>query len=486
MLRSLRAHRRSIASVAAPAWHVAIVGSGPSGFYTADQLLKGDPSVRVDIYDRLPVPYGLVRYGVAPDHQTVKNVTDRFEQISSDPRCSLLTNVRVGAPGPAGDVAAHLSFDALREQYHAVVLAYGADTDRSLGIPGEDLEGVHAARNFVEWYNGHPAAVDRDFGLSRCETAVVIGNGNVALDCARMLSSTPEQLLGETDVAQHAAAEIARSSVRQVVLLGRRGVLHAAFTIKELRELSKRTGSTLSLLAPADAFNEAVMKQAATDRPRKRLVELMGSIGIEALADPPPPPAADAPRAVRVQFQRAPLGFVAVANDAQRLGAVRCGVTALEGAPAASQRARLVEGSEYDLPCGLALKSVGYRSSPLEGAPFDEERGVVPSSAGRVTGADALYVAGWLKRGPTGVILTNVTDANETAAAVLADRQAGLLRTGGGGGEAVRELLRTQAAPILGFDEWKRIDALEVSRGSEAGKVREKLVDVAEMLEVAR
>lgn len=213
---------------------------------TADQLLKGDPDVKVDIYERLPVPYGLVRYGVAPDHQEVKNVTLRFEQIASDPRCTLLANVSVGERGSTAStaVSASVPLATLREQYHAVVLAYGADSDRTLGLPGEDLSGVHSARQFVEWYNGHPLAAAEGFSLRSCETAVVIGHGNVALDCARVLSSTPEQLVGETDIAARAAAELAESNVRQVVLLGRRGVQHAAFTIKELRELSKRAGSS--------------------------------------------------------------------------------------------------------------------------------------------------------------------------------------------------------------------------------------------------
>ena len=212
----------SAASNGSP-WHVAIIGSGPAGFYTADFLLKGNPDVRVDIYERLPVPYGLVRYGVAPDHQSVKNVTERFTQIASEPRCSLLANVQVGPCDDATGVAANVPLQTLREQYHAVVLACGADTDRTLGLPGEDLDGVYSARQFVEWYNGHPRAVGRNIGLDSCETAVVIGHGNVALDVARMLTSTPEQLLGDTDVAAHAAAELSNSGVRQVALLGRRG-----------------------------------------------------------------------------------------------------------------------------------------------------------------------------------------------------------------------------------------------------------------------
>lgn len=507
----------STASSTGAAWHVAIVGSGPAAYYTADQLLKNDPNVRVDLYERLPVPFGLVRYGVAPDHQTVKNVTERFDQISSDPRCSLLCNVRIGeGEDPAGH-AASLSLQSLREHYNAVVLAYGADTDRTLGIPGEDLHGVHAAREFVEWYNGHPAAavaqdaMSGDGGgfarlLASSETAVVVGHGNVALDCARMLCSTADQLVGETDVAEHAAAAIADSSVRRVVLLGRRGVLHAAFTIKELRELSRRAGATTHLVAPADAFGEVVMAEAAKERPRKRLIELMQTLHTPEMDEPGGSGrgAADglAPsggsRELRVQFQRVPTAFLGDEGGCVR--AVRVACTELIGPPSAQQQASAIEGSEYELSCGLALRAVGYRSSPMLGAPFDERRGVIPSrDGGRVVDDDAsgstgppgpttsgLYVTGWLKRGPSGVILTNVGCANETAAALLADRQAGELACGGGGGDAVRQMLRGSGGgrPVLDYDSWRRIDALEIERGKQRGKVREKVVSVEEMLEI--
>ena len=195
LVRGLTARRFS-SSAGVP--HVAVVGSGPAGFYTADFLLKGHPEVRVDIFEQQPVPFGLVRYGVAPDHQTVKNVTERFARIAADPRCSLHANVRIAATPDAAGHAASVPLETLREQYHAVVLACGADTDRTLGLPGEELEGVHSARQFVEWYNGHPRAAGRSFGLPVCETAVIVGHGNVALDCARMLCATPAQLRGES------------------------------------------------------------------------------------------------------------------------------------------------------------------------------------------------------------------------------------------------------------------------------------------------
>lgn len=484
---------RLLSGGAGALWHVAVVGSGPAGFYTADQLLKGDPDVHVDIYERLPVPFGLVRYGVAPDHQDVKNVTERFCQIAGHERCSLLANVRVGADDPEG--AAHaasrpatIGLDSLSSHYHAVVLAYGADADRPLGLPGEELGGVYSAREFVEWYNGHPSAAGRSFGLGACETAVVVGNGNVALDCARVLCATPEQLVGGTDIAAQAAAELAGSAVRRVVVLGRRGVLQAAFTIKELRELSKLNGSTTRLLAPADAFGAAVIEAAAAERPRKRVVDLMAKLANGDDGLPPPPPRAPARREIRIEMQRSPVGFIggpSIDDGGPRVSAVRLKCMGLEGLPGSSQRAKPIEGTEYEVPCGLALRAVGYRSTPIEGAPFDAARGVVPNAGGRVDGRSGLYVVGWLKRGPSGVILANVTDAAETAAALLADRAGGGLGFGGDGGPAVRVELAQQGAPVLGFGEWRRIDAEELRRGAASGKVREKLVAVDEMIEVA-
>ncbi|KAL3922263.1 MAG: hypothetical protein SGPRY_004621 [Prymnesium sp.] len=507
-------------STSAPRWHVAVVGSGPAGWYAADNLLKACPHLRVDIYERLPVPFGLVRYGVAPDHQTVKNVTKRFAQIAEDPRCRLIGNVSIGMPPSSAD-GAYLSLDTLRKNYNAVLLSYGASADRRLGVPGEELAGVCGARSFVEWYNGHPAALPSQFDLSKVERVVIIGNGNVALDCARLLCATKEELVG-SDVAEYAAAELARSSVREVVLLARRGPLQAAFTIKELRELTKRAGCKLTLevrqgslsadcsqlltafealthvaepsisspnhrrlnhplpntSAGADAFSEEVMKAAAQENARKRLVELMKKV-----ADSPTDNASA--KTIRLQFQRAPKAFLPAVGQPNSLGAVQIVQTALEDQASTSQRAHMLEGSEYELPCELAMRAVGYRSTPIEGAPFDDKRGIVPNSMGRVQGASGLYVAGWLKRGPNGVILTNVNDANETALAVLEDRKAGLLEREVGGGDAVRPLLLDQGKPIIDFEGWLRMDAEEMRRGSLANKAREKILSTSEMLHIA-
>ena len=265
-------------------------------------------------------------------------------------------------------------------------------------------------------------------------------------------------------------------------------MLHAAFTIKELRELSKRAGATMELNAPKDAFAETVLAAAKSDRARKRLIELMGKLHVPDIEDPPPPPPLDADRMIRIQFQRVPVGFVGDSNS--KLTAVRMQRTELDGEPAAGQRATPVAASEYELPCGLALRAVGYKSSPIDDAPFDPKRGGVPSGAGgRVDGGDGqLYVCGWFRRGPNGVILTNVTDAQEVSSALLADRADGKLSGGGGpcgGGDAVRETLAVQGKPLIDFDAWQRIDALEVARGEAVGKVREKIVTVDEMLDAA-
>ena len=475
----------SVAARRAPVWNVAIVGSGPAGFYTADQLLKGDPDVRVDIYERLPVPFGLVRYGVAPDHQDVKNVTERFHQIASHERCSYTGNVLIGAPDATDMSAAQLPLAALRERYNAVVLSYGASADRALGVPGEDLDGVYAARHLVEWYNGHPNAATATFNLASCETAVIVGNGNVALDCARLLTATPDELVG-SDVAEHAAAEMVRSSLRQVVILGRRGPLQAAFTIKELRELTKRAHAAATLQAPADAFATEVLEFAKKDRARKRIVELMHKIHAPEAADDggtPSPPAEG--QEIRIQLQRAPKAFLPSAASPDSLGAALVSRTELQGPPGPSQPAVAVDGSDYELPCQLAFRAIGYRSMPIEGAPFDERRGLVPNTSGRVDGADDLYVAGWLKRGPTGVVLTNFNDGVETAKHILEDYATGKLGGGTDGADAVKPLLAAQAPPTVDFEGWLRVDAEEQRRGALVRKVREKVVTEAEMLAIA-
>jgi len=470
---------RHFSTASSSCWRVAVVGSGPSAFYLTDHLIKKNDNVKVSLFERLPIPFGLVRYGVAPDHQDVKNVTERFTQIASSPRVSFFGNVEIGdVPKQSFGSPALLSLETLQQHYDAVVLAYGASADRELSAPGEGLPGVSSARSFVEWYNGHPGAVGHQFHLDKCETAVIVGQGNVALDCARILCKQPSGF-GGSDIAEHAAEQLSRSAVKQVVLVGRRGPLQAAFTIKELRDLSKLDGVSVTIPDSANLFTEGVLAAAAKDRARKRIVDLMRTL--------PDTPAA-APRQLSVQFLRSPMEFVE--GDDGSLAALRLHRTELEGEPGPRQSAAIVPDSASDLPCQLALTSVGYRSLPLAGAPFDAKQHVVPNSGGRVEGATGLYVTGWLKRGPSGVILTNIADATESANALLSDFAGSAEGRGGGsssrgGDEAVAELIAAQGKRTVDFPGWLAVDAEERRRAEGGGKVREKITSTQEMLDVA-
>ncbi|XP_039766951.1 NADPH:adrenodoxin oxidoreductase, mitochondrial isoform X2 [Ornithorhynchus anatinus] len=474
-------------STAEPTPQVCIVGSGPAGFYTAQHLLKA----QVDIFEKLPVPFGLVRFGVAPDHPEVKNVINTFTQTARSARCAFRGNVAVGRD---------VTVSELQEAYHAVVLSYGAEDHRALGIPGEELPGVLSARAFVGWYNGLPENQELAPNLN-CDTAVVLGQGNVALDVARILL-TPPELLEKTDITARALGALKQSRVKTVWIVGRRGPLQAAFTIKELREMMNLSG-TRTVLDPGDfvGLQEAIK---AAPRPRKRLSELLlraalEPIGAEAVARP-----STAPRAWGFRFLRSPVEVLA-SPDGVRAAGVRLAVTRLEGS---GETARAVPtGATEDLPCGLVLSSVGYKSRPIDpSVPFDPERGVIPNSEGRVERAPGLYCSGWVKRGPTGVIATTMSDSFLTGQALLHDLQAGLLPSGSRPGfAAVEPLLCSRGAAVgrdegaamkepggehrgvqaLTFSDWERLDAEEVARGQAAGKPREKLVDRAEMLRLA-
>nr|XP_047920169.1 NADPH:adrenodoxin oxidoreductase, mitochondrial isoform X2 [Anser cygnoides] len=412
----------------APAPRVCVVGSGPAGFYTAQHLLKHHDLAQVDIYEKLPVPFGLVRFGVAPDHPEVKS--------------------------------------------------YGAEDNRILGIPGENLPGVYSARAFVGWYNGLPENRDLNPDLS-CETALILGHGNVALDIARILLS-PLDLLRKTDITDCSLAALACSKVKRVWLAGRRGPLQVAFTIKELREMINLPG-TQPVLNPADFTGlENAVKDAP--RPRKRLTELM----IKTALQKPGEVAAQAAAARQwgLKFQRSPQEVLPTA-DGRRARGVRMALTRLEGSGESAKA--IPTGDVEELECGLVLSSIGYRSLPLDPAvPFDTQRGIIPNSMGRVEGAPGLYCSGWVKRGPTGVIITTMNDSFDTAQSVLEDLRGGMLdvsvsREGFG---AVGSILRSRGVRPVSFSDWEKIDAAEVARGKAAGKPREKIVDPQEMLQL--
>lgn len=448
--------------------HVCIVGSGPAGFYTAQQLLKGNKDICVDIFEKLPVPFGLVRYGVAPDHPEVKNVINTFTQTANNNRCRFIGNVTVGKD---------ISLAELMRHYTAVVLSYGADNDRKLGIPGEDLSNVLSARNFVGWYNGLPE--DRNLCVDLdTDTVVVLGHGNVALDVARILL-TPVDLLAKTDITEYSLEALRASRVKRVVLVGRRGPLQVAFTIKELREMIKLPDSR-PILHKEDFES---LKDVSKDlpRPRKRLTELMVNTALN-------PTSTDdklwarASREWELRFRLSPLEIL---SKASRVSAVQFGVSRLEGPDPVNQKAVLTEAREV-IPCGMVLRSIGYKSRQIDpDIPFDESQGVVKNVKGRVTGLPNVYCSGWAGRGPVGVILTTMTDGFDVGKTVLQDLQDEKLNVQGDRDKAL-ELLKERGIPVVMFSDWEKIDRMEMDSGSKFGKPREKVADIQGLVDIAQ
>jgi ferredoxin/flavodoxin---NADP+ reductase len=452
-----------------PSLRVAVVGAGPAGFYATEALLKGREDVRVDVIDRLPAPFGLVRYGVAPDHQKIKAVTRVFERLLDDPRVRFLGGVEVGDDLTADDLARH---------YHATVLCYGAAGDRRLGIEGEDLHGSLSATDFVAWYNAHPDYADLDPPLDGT-WAYVIGVGNVAVDVARVLAKTPAEL-ADSDIADHATAALERSTLTDIVVLGRRGPAEAKWTTKELREFGELADADV-VVDPHDLELEPFSLEAiAGDRAAQK--------NLEVLADFAARPLQGRPRRVHLRFLVSPLAIEPDASGG-RVGSIVLGRNRLV------QRANGVIGADATgvterLPASLVLRSVGYRGRGLPGFPFDERSGVIPNDHGRVLGEDGaplagVYVAGWIKRGPSGVIGTNKPDAVETATALL-DDPARELAPDDARDEAVDALLTGRGVTVLDRDGWRRIDAAETTAGAAAGRPRVKLVTRQALLDASK
>jgi ferredoxin--NADP+ reductase len=447
---------------------VAVVGSGPAGFYAAGHLLAADLPVEVDVIDRLPTPWGLVRLGVAPDHPNIKSVSRVFEKIAQRPGFRFLGNVEVGRDLTHADLVA---------LYDAVVYAYGTPTDRRLGIPGEDLPGSWAATEFVAWYNGHPDYRDIAFDLS-VERAVVVGNGNVALDVARMLALIREEL-APTDTTDEAIAAIAGSGIREIVVLGRRGPAQAAWTTPELQELGELAGADV-VVDPADLELDPASEAAlqADTAIARRNVDVLREF---ASREP-----AGKSRVVRLRFCVSP---VAILGE-ERVEAVD--VVRNELVPGPDGVIRAVPTAEREIiPCGVVFRSVGYRGAALDGVPFDAERDTIPNRGGRVLDEagepiPGVYCAGWIKRGPTGVIGTNKKDATETVDLLLEDAKAGRLQAAGGGSAPdVDALLAERGVRVVSYAGWEAIDKAERASGESQGRPRVKLATWDELLATA-
>ncbi|MEA2312216.1 MAG: ferredoxin/flavodoxin---NADP+ reductase, partial [Solirubrobacteraceae bacterium] len=380
------------------ALRVAIVGAGPAGAFAAASLLRARGDVEIDFYERLPTPWGLLRAGVAPDHQEIKRLQDLFERQTLARGCRFLGGVEVGRD---------VSHSELMEHYGAVVYATGAQTDKSLGIPGEDLPGSWAATEFVAWYNGHPDFRDLEFDLSG-ERAVVIGNGNVAADVTRILTRDPDEL-ARTDVADHALAALRESAIREVVVIGRRGPAQAAFTSAELRELGRMEGVALHV-DPAEAELDEVSREWLAEEgtfTARKNVELLAEFAAE-------PPEGDRSRIV-LRFLRSPTAI----RGAERVEAIDLAANVLARGEDGTLRARSDGEVVETLECGLVLRSVGYRAVPLPDVPFDERAFILPNDRGRALTPEGdplpgVYAVGWIKRGPTGILGTNKRDADET------------------------------------------------------------------------
>ncbi|KUN06113.1 NADP oxidoreductase [Streptomyces yokosukanensis] len=440
---------------------VAVVGSGPSGCYTAQSLVQLDPEVRVDVLDRLPCPYGLVRYGVAPDHEKIKSLQGSLRTVLEHERVRFLGGVRVGG-GPGA-----LPVERLRELYHAVVYCVGAATDRRLGIRGEDLPGSWSATDFVAWYSAHPDAADAGF-LHGVRSAVVIGVGNVAVDVTRMLVRGAAELR-PTDIPQAALDTLTASGITDVRMVGRRGPSQARFTTKELRELGGLPGTEVTV-DPADLALDPADPATLPAVQRRNLEVLRGWAGR---------PPADAARRIGLRFFLRPVELL---EDAGRVGAVRFERTAPDGQGGVTGTGRF-----EDVPAQVVLRSVGYRGVPLDGLPFDTASGTVPNTAGRVLRAGGAspdeYVAGWIKRGPTGVIGTNRPCAKETAASLLAN--APVLSRKQVPSDPVTALRAAGIEPVP-WTGWLAIERAEAELGARLGRSVVKLADWDALLTAAR
>ncbi|OCB22290.1 NADP oxidoreductase [Mycobacterium malmoense] len=449
-------------------YHVAIVGSGPSGFFAASSLLKAadaaeDIDVAVDMLEMLPTPWGLVRSGVAPDHPKIKSISKQFEKTAEDPRFRFFGNVVVGE---------HVQTAELAERYDAVVYAIGAQSDRALNIPGEELPGSVAAVDFVGWYNAHPNFEEATPDLSGAR-AVVVGNGNVALDVARILVTDPD-VLGATDIADHALESLRPCGVEEVVILGRRGPLQTAFTTLELRELADLEGVDV-IVDPAQLEGITEEDESAADKTTKLNIKVLRDYAARA-----PRPGH---RRIVFRFMTSP---IEIKGDG-KVESIVLGrnelVTDANGRVSAKDT-----GEREELPVQLVVRSIGYRGVPTPGLPFDDRTATIPNAGGRVEGSRNEYVVGWIKRGPTGVIGTNKKDSQETVDTLLADldrAKDGLADFPDDHADKLTDWLASRQPKLVTSAHWQIIDRHERAAGEPHGRPRVKLPNLAELLRIS-
>lgn len=453
-------------------YYVAVVGAGPSGFFAAASLLRsadsalaeGGRDVRIDMLEMLPTPWGLVRSGVAPDHPKIKSVSRTFEKTAEDPRFRFFGNVAVGT---------HVSADELAQRYDAVVYAVGAQSDRPMGIPGEDLPGSVAAVDFVGWYNAHPhfAEIAPDISSGR---AVVIGNGNVAIDVARILVTDPD-VLAKTDIADHALDALHARGVAEVVIVGRRGPLQGAFTTLELRELGELDGVDV-IVDPADMAAVSVEEAEAAGKTTAANIKVLRGYADKTAAGEH----TDGNRRIVFMFHTSPIEL----RGAERVEEIVIGHNELVTDDSGRTTARDT-GERQTMPTQLVVRAVGYRGVAIPGLPFDETAGTIPHEQGRITGRDRDYVVGWIKRGPSGVIGTNKKDSQDTVDTLIADLAgAALGEFSDGHPDEVADWLAQRQPKLISDAHWQAIDAHERSAGEPHGRPRVKVPSVERMLHI--
>jgi ferredoxin--NADP+ reductase len=446
---------------------VAIVGAGPAGAFAAACLVRDGGDVEIDLLERLPTPWGLLRAGVAPDHQEIKRLEDTFDRQTLRRGCRFLGNV---------DVGVDVSHSELMGHYTAVVYATGAQTDKSLGIPGEDLSGSWAATEFVAWYNGHPDYRELKFDLS-ARRAVVIGNGNVAADVTRMLTLSGREL-ERTDIADHALAALRESRIEEVIVLGRRGPAQAAFTSAELRELGHLDGVDIKVYpdeVELDPLSRRWLTEEGTFTARKN-VQLLREFAARTECD--------ARRRIELRFLRSPVEI----RGAGRVEAIDLRRNEIVRTDDGWLTARAADEDVETIECGLVLRSVGYQAVPLPAVPFDERHFVLPNNGGQVLAPDGeplpgVYAVGWIKRGPTGILGTNKRDAEETVSHLVADLRSGALpQPANPSREQIDALLAERKPDLVTVEGWRAIDRNEREHGRNEQRPRVKLASREELL----
>lgn len=447
---------------------VAIIGAGPSGFYAADTLFKSNLTIHVDAFDKLPTPFGLLRGGVAPDHQQMKTVGKYYDRVATknSERFNFFGNVEIGKD---------ITIDELKQYYHALIFSYGSSSDKKTGLPGEELEGNYSAREFVGWYNGHPDYAHFDFDLSQ-ESVCIIGQGNVAVDVARILAKTPEELK-TSDIAQHAVEKLSKSKIKQIHMIGRRGPVQVAFTSLEAKELGELEDCNIIVKKEdliLDDANKTELDHESSNKARKNY---------EILTELAEKPLQNKSKQIEIRFFQSPTEI----KGTTQVSSLECDVVRQEGE--AFNQSIVKTGESISIPCGLVFRSIGYKGVGLPGLPFDDKKGIIPNNSGRIideqgNAISGLYTSGWIKRGPSGVLGTNKPCSAETVEKLLEDLEQ-LNDCPIPDTNAILSLLKQRNVTVVSYEDWLVIDEQELARGKAVGKPREKFVTYDELLKAA-